>query len=137
MKNRIKVTAETSEEPTQRIIANELASVSGTTMANLPRRENLGRTIRQQRIDRHQSHNPEVRAEIPVFPLEYQLSENEEQFLLFDSGCGHDYRILIFGTDQADQPLANSGEWYCDEIFAFAHRYFSNCIPVMLDLTAK
>ena len=54
-------------------------------MANLPRRGNLERTIRQHRNDRHQSPNPEIRAEIPVLPLEYQLSENAEQFLPFDS----------------------------------------------------
>ena len=70
-------------------------------MANLPRRENLGRTIRQQRNDRHQPPNPEIRAEIPVLPLEYQLTENREQFLLFDSDHGNDNRILIFGSDQA------------------------------------
>ena len=59
-------------------------------MANLPPRENLGRTIRQQRNDRHQPPNPVIRAEIPVLSLEYQLSENGEQFLLFDSGHDDD-----------------------------------------------
>ena len=71
VKSRIKDTAESSEEPPQRIIANELANISAATMANLPRRDNLGRTIRQQRNDRHQPPNPEIRAEIPVLPLEY------------------------------------------------------------------
>ena len=37
MKSRIKDTAETSEEPPQLIIANELANTSVVTMANLPR----------------------------------------------------------------------------------------------------
>ena len=41
VKSRIKDTAETSEEPPQVIIANELANTSVTTMANLPRRENF------------------------------------------------------------------------------------------------
>ena len=36
VKSRIKDTPETSEEPPQRIIANELANISATTMANLP-----------------------------------------------------------------------------------------------------
>ena len=69
-------------------------------MANLPRRENLGRTIRQKRCDGHQPPNPEISAEIPKLPLEYQLTENREQFLLFDSDHGNDNRILIFGSDQ-------------------------------------
>ena len=75
VKSRITETAETSEEQSQRIIANELANVSATTMANLSRREILGKAIRNQRNDRHQPLNPEMRAEIPVLPLEYQLSE--------------------------------------------------------------
>ena len=101
VKSRIKNTLETSEEPPQRNIANEIANISATTMTNLPRRENLGRTIRHQRNheDRHEPPNPEIRADIPVLLLEYQLSENGKQFLLFDSDNGDDDRILIFGTD--------------------------------------
>ena len=89
-KTRIKETAETSEEPPQRVIANELANVSVATMANPPRRENVRRATRHQRNDRHQPPNPEMRAEIPLLPLEYQMLENGEQFLLFDSGHGDD-----------------------------------------------
>ena len=66
-----------------------------------------------------------MRVEIPVLSFEYQLSENREQFLLFDSGHDDDDRILIFATDQIVQ------------FFAFAHRYFSNCISFMLEITAK
>ena len=111
MKSRIKDTAETSEEPPQHIIANELANISAATMASLPPRENNGKTIMHQRNDGHQPPNPEIKAEIPVFPLEHHLSENEEQYLLFDSGHGDEDRVLIFGTDQAVQLLAKSGEW--------------------------
>ena len=46
VKSRIKDTAETSEKPPQPIIANELANISATKMGNLPRRQNLGRTVR-------------------------------------------------------------------------------------------
>ena len=101
MKSGIKDTTETSEEPPQRIIANEFPNISAATMVNLPQSENLGRTIRQQRNDRHQPPNPQIRVEIPVLPLEYQLSENVEQFLLFDSGHGNNDQSFIFGTDQA------------------------------------
>ena len=70
-------------------------------MANLPRKENSGRTIRHQKNNTHQLRNPEIRAEIPVLPLEYQLSENWKLCLLFGRGHGDDDRILIVGTDQA------------------------------------
>ena len=109
--SRIKDTTKSSEELPQRIIANELANISAATMANLSWRENVGRTIRQERNDRHQPPNPEIKADIPVLPLEYPLSENGEQFLLFHSGHGDDNRILIFDTDQAVHLLVNSGEW--------------------------
>ena len=65
-----------------------------------PRRKNLGRTIKHQRNDRYQPTNPEMRAEISVLLLEYQLSENAEKFLLFDSSHDDDW-ILTFATDQS------------------------------------
>ena len=40
-----------------------------------------------------------MRAEISVLLLEYQLSENAEQFLLFDSSHDDDDWILTFATD--------------------------------------
>ena len=128
VKSRIKESAETSEEPRQHIISNELANVSEATMTNFPRRENLRRTIRHQRNGRHKPPNPEMRPEIPVKPLECQLSENEEQFLLFESGHGDDDRILIFANWKSGTVIGLS---------AFAHRYFSNCIPFMLKITVK
>ena len=100
MKSGIKDTTETLEEPPQRIIVNEFPNISAATMVNLPQSENLGRTIRQHRNDRHQPPNPQ-RVEIPVLPLEYQLSENVEQFLLFDSGHGNNDQSFRFGKDQA------------------------------------
>ena len=47
--SRITDTANTSEGPPQRIITNELANIPATTMTNLPRSVNLGRTARHQR----------------------------------------------------------------------------------------
>ena len=58
-----------------------------------------------QRNDGHQPPNPEIKAEILVFPLEHQMGSN------FDSGHGDEDRVLIFDTDQAVQLLAKSGEW--------------------------
>ena len=64
-----------------------------------------------------------MRAEIPDY-LEYQLSENKEQFLLFDSGHGDDDRIFTFATDQAVKLLANSGDWGCDRAFSACSQIF-------------
>ena len=143
----MKDTAETSEEPPQRIIANELANISATTMASISQSENLVRTIRQLGNSRHQPPNPEIRAEIPVLPLDYQLPKNGEQFLLFDSGHGDDNQILIFGTNQTVKRFANSGEWYCDRTFSVCpqiffqlytiHARISKTIPCIFGLLPK
>lgn len=89
MKNRIKEIIDSSEKPPQRIIVDELANVSAATMTNFPGKEHLG--IRHQRNGNHQSPNPEMAAENHVLPLQYQLSENVEQFLLFDSDALIDF----------------------------------------------
>ena len=60
MKSRIKETAEISEEAPQRFISNELANVSTTNMANIPRRENLGKTIGHQGNDKHRCQFHEI-----------------------------------------------------------------------------
>ena len=133
----MKDTAETSEKQPKRMIANELANISAITKVNVSPSENLGGTIRHQRNDRHQLHNPEIRTEIPVLSLVYQLSVNGEQVLLFDSGHSNDDRILIFGTDQAVQRFARLVEWSAMGLSALAHKYFSSCIPFMLEIIAK
>ena len=51
VKSRIKDTTESSEELPQRIIANELANTSVATMANFPRRENLGQSESKETTD--------------------------------------------------------------------------------------
>ena len=106
-------------------------------MANLTRKENLGRTIRQQRNDRRQPPNPEIRAKIPVLLLEYQLSENGGQFLLIDCGHGNEDRILMFGTHQAAQLLANSGEWYCDRTFSVCPHIFFQLYTIHARINSK
>ena len=63
--------AETTRETPQKIIANELATASAAVAANLPRIENLKRTIRSQRRDDHPP-TPVSRAAIPLLTLQYQ-----------------------------------------------------------------
>ena len=98
---------------------------------------NLRKDIQTAKNDRHQPINPEIRAEIPVLPLEYQLSESGEQFLLFDSGHVDDNRILIFDTDQAVQLLANSGEWYCDGTSSVCPHIFFQLYTIHARINSK
>ena len=47
----------------------------------------------------------------------YQLTENGDQFLLYDSGVGDPERILIFSSQQAIQFLSSSDHWFADGTF--------------------
>ena len=113
----------TTRETPQNIIANELAKASAAVAANLPRIENLKRTICSQRRDDHPP-TPVLRAAIPLLPLQYQQTLNGERFLLFDSGPGDDGRILIFATDQAVELLSTSNDWFCDGTFIVCPEIF-------------
>lgn len=124
VKTNLKRRAETSLEPVNRIIADELAMASATTSANLPRLENLRRTLRHQRQDNDRPPNPIARGAIPELPPPYQQTSNGERFLLFDSGIGDENRIIIFATDQALQLMRNSEDWFCDGTFSVCPQIF-------------
>ena len=123
VKSSIRNQAETSREPPQNIVANELATISAAAAAILPRISHLKRTIRNQRKE-DQPINPIARAAIPVLPMQYQETLNGERFLLFDSGPGDENRLLIFATDQAIQLLVNSDDWFCDGTFSVCPEIF-------------
>ena len=93
VKTNLKRRAETTLEPV--IIADELATASQTTAANLPRVEHLRRTSRHQRRDNDSPPNPIARAAIPEIPLAYQQTSNGERYLLFDIGFEDNNRMLI------------------------------------------
>jgi len=67
---------------------------------NLPSIDNIRRDIRSVRQNRDVPPIPINILDIPVMPQEFQITVNGEQFLLFDSGVGDMYRILIFGSPQ-------------------------------------
>ena len=107
--------AETTQESTQQILTAELANVSEAAAVNLPGMNNMRRAIRSQR-PRNAMPNPPERAEIPVFPQEYQTTACEP-FLKYDSGVGDGDRILTFGTDQCFNLLSTSDNWFADGTF--------------------
>ena len=61
---------------------------------------------------------------IPVLPHQYQVTENGDQFLLFDSGVGDAERILLFSSQQGLQFLSNSQHWYADGTFKVCPEVF-------------
>ena len=68
--------------------------------------------------------NPQTREEIPVFPQEYQLTTNGDQFLVFHSGIGDLERIFIFTSDLGLQFLYECDQWYADVTFKVCPEVF-------------
>ena len=69
LRNPFKERAANTALPSRNILAEEIAMVSATGSANLPRLGHLKRTIRMQRKDNDHPPNPINRAAIPVIPL--------------------------------------------------------------------
>ena len=125
LKSLIKDRAETTRDTPQQILADTLANASETAAINLPRIENLRRTIRSQRQDdAAQPAQPADRAAVPAIPFPYNETLNGEQFLLYDSGVGDIARILIFATNQSVQLLATSEDWFGDGTFKVCPEIF-------------
>lgn len=120
----IKRRAETTADPSRQILADELSAISQTAAVNLPSMDNLRRNIRAVRQERNLPPLPLNRAAIPVLPHQYQVTENGDQFLLFDSGVGDAERILLFSSQQGLQFLSNSQHWYADGTFKVCPEVF-------------
>ena len=117
LKAGIKRQAEATFQTSQQIHANQLTGISEGAAINLPSVETLRRNIRSVRQERNLPPLPINIAAIPAIPHEFQITENGEQFLLYDSGVGDEERILVFGSPQGLQLLSQSDNWYADGTF--------------------
>jgi len=117
IKSRIRDLSDTTQNPPQLILGEALQGISEDASVNLPAIDHMRRTIRHQRRDNQRPGNPVNRAAIPVLPMEYQVTANNDQFLLFDSGVDDENRMLIFASNQAIQLLAISEDWFGDGTF--------------------
>jgi len=100
VKSGIKRQAQTTVQQSQHILAEEMARISERAAVNLPSIDNIRRNIRSVRQNKDVLPIPINILDILVMPQEFQITVNGEQFLLFDSGVGDMYRILIFGSPQ-------------------------------------
>ena len=117
--------AETSIDAPQRIISDGLAQASAAVAVNLPRIENVRRTIRRYRENNPGlPANPQNRAGIPVIPNDLQTTSNGDRFLLHDSGVGDANRIIVFATDQALDLMRQSDHWFGDGTFSVSPEVF-------------
>ena len=91
--------AETTIDAPQRILSEGLAQATPAVAVNLPRIPHIRRAIRRHRKNEGDPANPVNRAFIPVIPKEFTITEGGDQLLLYDSGVGDTYRIILFDTD--------------------------------------
>ena len=81
----------------------------------LPQINYLKRTIHSQRKYNDFFPTSLSREDMPVLPKRYHVTKKTgEQFLIFDSGVGHDERILIFATQNGIYFLFNNSHWFMD-----------------------
>ncbi len=105
------------------------APLSEAAKAQMPSKTRLKRTIQRARAqDEHYPANPTDRTTL-VIPQQYQQLDNGEQFLLFDSGPGHD-RILIFSTGDNLHLLSQSAQWLADGTFKTAPGIFAQVYSI-------
>ena len=124
VKAEIKRRAETSNDTSRQILAGELGGVTETTIVNLQPMETLRRNIRAARQERNTPTQPLNREAIPVIPQHYCETEDEQNFLIFDSGVADPDRILIFSSEQQLQFLSISDHWFADGTFKVCPKVF-------------
>ena len=126
----IKRKASTTHETTQQILGTELANLTPAGAVNLPNLSNLRRSIRRQRQEQNILSNPPRKEDVPVLPLEYQMTGIGERFLLFDSGVGDINRMFIFATNDGIAMLDNSSQWFGDGTFKLCPQIFSQICTI-------
>ena len=59
-----------------------------------------------------------------MLPQAYKMTENGDQFLLYDSDAGDPQRVIIFSSQQAIQFFSNSAHWFGDGTLKMCPDYF-------------
>ncbi|XP_031350480.1 uncharacterized protein LOC116176146 [Photinus pyralis] len=142
--NNIKDTARNTRDSPHVIVSDASVGVSLAIAGRLPSVDCMKKTIRNVRAKENPGPVLPLHRRDIVFPELYTLTENQEIFLMFDSGPQDD-RILIFSTRRNLQLLARSSHWYADGTFKvspplFAQLYtihglrHSNSIPLVYAL---
>ena len=124
IKTRIKGSAGNTNDTSQQILGAELRNVSEATAVPLPSLNNMRRNIRCQRDDHNMPAVPQRREDIPVLPNNYQVTNREDRFFLFDSGVGDVNRLIIFATHDAIRLLATKSNWFMDGTFKVCPEIF-------------
>ena len=122
---RAKEVARNSQDSTMNAVLRAKENVSNAALVQIDL--NLKRIIQRQRIAHNAPPPNPASLEELVIPHNYQMCpvgrDNEELFLLYDSGAVND-RILVFGTERNLDFLQLSDGWYADGTFKVAPPLF-------------
>ncbi|CAK9292601.1 unnamed protein product [Gordionus sp. m RMFG-2023] len=94
-------------------MADISSNISIAATGRMPSCSLIKRTIQRKRPQVGRAHAVPMSLIDLVIPIEYQLSNNNEQFLLHDSGH-HDHRCIIFST-------IKNLQFSCDKWYEMAH----------------
>ena len=99
--NKIKEKASTSCESTPKIIASISKDNSHRTSAKMPKLNSMKRSVQRERESVEHPPTPKSLSDLS-FLNNYKVTENGEDFLMFDSSAGDD-RINIFTTKKISE----------------------------------
>ena len=107
--------ATNSCESAQKIVASVVKDISNPTSLKLPKISSIKMTIRRDREkDEHPANSVSLQ-ELSI-PNKHAVTENDDEFLQFDSGSEDD-RIIIFSTRKSLTLLSSSDHWFADGTF--------------------
>ena len=92
-----------------------LSQVDSETLVSMPKEKSLKKAIQRER-NKTQPTLPSSFAELEEIPARYRTIDGEN-WLLHDSGCDDDHRIVLFGHNSALTEMAHSPLWYMDGTF--------------------
>ncbi|XP_014298070.1 uncharacterized protein LOC106693699 [Microplitis demolitor] len=98
------------------MISSVLNKVSSPVRAQMPKMKSLVRTVQRAKKSKDEVVNPKTLKEL-VIPDIYKTVNDDELFLLHDSGGGAD-RFLIYATEKNLDLLAECTMWFCDGTFS-------------------
>lgn len=126
--NQIKVKAVETKENPREILREISTDVSFPIAAKLPSMQLLKKTISRKRKS-EEIFCPPSSLDFQI-PDDLQRTNNMEKFLLFDSGCTSQKRMLIFGTEFNLNMLEKHKHWYADGTFDSTPALFTQIFTI-------
>uniref|UniRef100_A0A6V7JV94 MULE transposase domain-containing protein n=1 Tax=Bracon brevicornis TaxID=1563983 RepID=A0A6V7JV94_9HYME len=128
---KLKKKATKTQEPPSSIIATTTGNANNASAAQLPHLSLLTRTIQRTRKKNNPTPPEPVTAKEFNIPVQYTLTQKEEQFLYYDSKDDNKtHRTIIFTTESNLTTLGAAEIWQADGTFDAVPRIFSQLYTI-------